>query len=102
MDSRREFLKIKLDHQLDLKSLKSALSKTMSVVMANPSLKASPTRMESMLIENNKTTIVLSGNLDGLKAASLALRSSFPGIKISRPTTKRVVLQPPVPKATKG
>jgi predicted ATP-dependent protease len=95
MDSKREFIKVTFDRKLYVKRLRAALSQTMSVVGANPSPEGAPSRVESVLMEKAKTTVVLSGNRHGLNAVASALQSSFSYAKVSKPAKKMFVILPP-------
>ena len=95
MDPKREFLKVTFDRKLDVKRLQASLSQTMREVGAKPSPEGAPARVESVLIESNKTTVVLSGNRPGLDNVASALRSTFSYAKVSKPAKKKIVLRPP-------
>src|SRR5438128_2004020 len=82
MDSERAFRRLTFGRKLDGKRLQAELSKTMREAVKNPSTAASA-RVESILIEADETTVVLSGNHAGLEAVTGALRSSLPYVTVS-------------------
>lgn len=94
MNSGRKFRQITFGRKLDVKRLRAALSRTMREAMKNPSPKAAPARVESILIETDKTTVFLSGNRPGLNAVAVALRTSCSDVNISKASRDDVVRPP--------
>ena len=94
MNPRREFRKLRFDRKLDVKRLRAALTRTMREAMKNPLSGAALARVESILIEPNKTTIFLSGSRPGLEAVAKALRSTFSDVNISKASRNDAVRPP--------
>jgi hypothetical protein len=94
MNPRRVFRKVTFGRKLDLRRLRAALSQTMREVMKDTPPKAVPVRLESILIETDKTTVFLSGNGPGLNAVAVALRRNFSDVRISN-TSRDDAVRPP-------
>jgi hypothetical protein len=82
--AKREFQRVIFGRKLDEKDLRALLHERMRVAMTRPAPKAAPIRVESILIEPDRTTICLSGNPAVLKAAAGLLKDRLPDVKISK------------------
>ena len=105
MKDRREYSKVTFGRKLDVKRLQGALSRTMGEATRNPSPKAAPVRVESILIQTGETTVFLSGNRPGLDAVARALRKGFSDSTVSKATRDAARRPPritaPSPKGTR-
>jgi hypothetical protein len=99
MHHNREFRQVNFGRRLDLKRLLAALSRATREVIKNPSPGAAWARVASILIESDRTTVVLSGNRAGLDAAATSLRGSFYDVKISK-VSQGDAVRPPNPSAS--
>jgi hypothetical protein len=84
MRAQRQFRQLKVARKLDVKRLRAALHQTMQEMAKNPASEAAPVRLESVLIEQQQTTVYLSGNSSGLDAVVNAARSNFSDVKVSK------------------
>jgi hypothetical protein len=69
-------------------SLRATLSRTMEEARNRPSTTASTWRVESILIEAERTTIVVSGNRAGLVAAATALKKHSTDVRVAKASVK--------------
>lgn len=96
MNVKREFRKLTFSRQLDIKRLQVTLSQTMREARKHPPATPGTWRVESILIEDDRTTIVVSGNRAGLAAATAALHEQTTNVHVSKASLKDVPLLRPV------
>lgn len=84
METKREFRRITFDRKLDVKRLVATLARTTRHMAKDPTPDAGPARLESVLIEADKTTVYLSGNGAGLDAVATALYATARGAKVAK------------------
>jgi hypothetical protein len=94
MGSRNSFRQVTFARKLDVKRLRVALARTMRESMKNPSPSATLARVESVFIQADKTTVLLSGDPAGLNAVGVALHRSFPDANVSRASRRDVMRRP--------
>jgi phosphoserine phosphatase len=92
---KREFRKLTFARKLDVKRLQVTLSQTIHEARKNPPATPGTWRVESILIEGDRTTVVVSGNRTGLAAAAAALHEHTPNVHVSKASIKDVPLLRP-------
>lgn len=91
MTTTRKFRQVKFGRKLDEKRLLATLSTTIRDIAKDPAPEAAPVRLESILIEEDKTTVHISGNGPGLDAFTGSLRKRHSKVKIAKSSRKNAL-----------